>query len=85
MHLIKCLNAKRMTPFPSKKSCRVGKSETLNTDVFCYCRLPDDNDEKMAACDKCNDSEWFHQSCAMIPDEVFAEKEITWLCKRCSS
>ena len=82
MHLIKCLNAKMMTPFPSKKSCRVGKSETLNIDVFCYCRLPDDGDEKMAACDNCH--EWYHQSCARIPDEVFTEKEITWQCKRCS-
>lgn len=80
VHLIECLNAKRMTPFPSKKSCRQRKSEALSFDVFCHCRLPEDV-ERMAACDKCH--EWYHQSCEKIPNEVFTEKEMLWLCNRC--
>ena len=59
-HLIECLESKKMLPFPSQRR-HAGKPQTENISVYCSCRLPETDGEKMAACDRCN--EWYHLSC----------------------
>ena len=80
-HLVKCLESNKMCPFPSRR-CRPGKPHTEHVDVYCSCRLPEDGEEKMAACDKCG--EWYHDSCEKIPIEVFKNSQASWMCSRCS-
>ena len=79
-HLIRCLKSKHMIPFPSR--CRrPGKPHVETISVYCSCRLPESDDEKMAACDKCG--EWYHLSCAKIPPEVFKNSKLPWMCSKC--
>ena len=59
-HFIQCLESKKMLPFPSQRR-HAGKPQTENISVYCSCRLPETDGEKMAACDRCN--EWYHLSC----------------------
>ena len=46
VHLIRCLKSKHMIPFPSR--CRrTGKPHVETISVYCSCRLPESNDEKL--------------------------------------
>ena len=55
-HLLKCLSNECLTPFPST-TCKEVVLKEGSIDVFCTCRLPEVESEKMAQCDSCN--EWF--------------------------
>ena len=79
-HFIRCLKSKHMIPFPSR-CCRPGKPHAETISVYCSCHLPESDDEKMAACDKCG--EWYHLSCAKIPPEVFKNSQLPWMCSKC--
>ena len=50
-HLLKCLEAKHMTPFPTMRQRRIPQSKIVRIEVFCYCRSPNDKKE-MVQCDK---------------------------------
>ena len=53
----------------------------LTIDVFCCCRLPEFvGEERMAACEKCHEWYVYHCSCENVPNEVFNEKDVLWLC-----
>ncbi len=78
-HLIKCLEGQKMTPFPSRFR-RPSHPKIEEVRVYCKCRLPDNGEEDMAACDNCN--EWYHLTCGNIPAEVFSS-ETLWLCHMC--
>ena len=46
VHLIRCLKSKHMIPFPSR--CRrTGKPHVETISVYCSCRLPESDDEKL--------------------------------------
>lgn len=81
-HYEKCLSCEVITSFPSRG--RPMKSRLIDevvVDVYCVCRQPERL--PMACCDRC--TEWFHCSCVSIPDEVFADDRIKWICQECHS
>ncbi|XP_065060557.1 uncharacterized protein LOC135687817 [Rhopilema esculentum] len=61
-HLFKCLEAKRLGPFPLSG---IHKNEHLGSlhvfRVYCICRMPIDNEDIMQTCNVC--SEKFHRYC----------------------
>ena len=69
-HFLECLKSEQMTPFPSKK-IQPGKPKTEYLYVYCYCRMPNDGEERMAECTVCK--EWYHESCENIPQAVFTD------------
>ena len=57
-HLAKCLSDCRLSRFPvidGERKC-----------VFCTCRMPERDGDKMVQCDMCEG--WFHPHCLDIPD-----------------
>ena len=78
-HLLKCLEAKHMTPFPTMRQRRIPQSKIVKVEVFCYCRSPNDKKE-MVQCDKKGCKEWFHLQCIETP--VIQGQR--WYCNNCS-
>ena len=72
-HLVRSLEAERITPFPTtnnedtKQKGVVKKALTLA--VHCICRKRHKRAERMKQCLKCQ--QWFHEKCMSIPKEVF--------------
>ena len=83
-HLVECLQAKKIIPFPSRV-CRPNKPLTISFAVYCICRLTDfeDENDNMARCENCH--QWYHQSCEGIPEIVFKDSSIHWQCTQCIS
>ncbi len=53
-------------------------------DLYCVCRLPEDDGVPMAQCDGCE--MWYHKHCLDIPDDVFdSTDDLPWLCASCNS
>ena len=91
-HLLNCLEANEMKPFPvTKKRYKKCKPSLITQDVYCFCRdiyIESDvakSGNFMANCSSCD--EWYHRKCVKngIPIKVFksemeAEK---WLCPKC--
>lgn len=80
-HLFQCLRSGKFTSFPRaelEKRLRRCKAVTMSFNVFCYCRLPDNEVEKMIKCSQCK--EWYHVSCAKVK---LAKSSPTWLCSKC--
>ncbi len=52
--------------------------------LYCTCRTPEENieDDPMAECVACNN--WYHRSCASIPNKVFEANSVKWKCKACT-
>lgn len=79
-HLQKCLEDKRMQPFPIQKERRLTMvHKVAQIKVHCYCRCPSDG-EKMIACDG-DCGEWFHVKC--VKSAVHRNKK--WFCNNCES
>jgi len=81
-HLAKCLEECQLSRFPvlcERESGGVRHVQEIG--IFCVCRLPEAGD--MAECESCK--EWFHQHCLDIPNEVFSNSRLTWVCKACTS
>ena len=80
-HLLKCLIAKKMSLFPTtSKRVRVCKSEKTLVPIYCHCRLPHCEDDKMVRCVSCR--EWFHFKC----EKIRPSKNLTnanWKCSLC--
>ena len=61
-HLINCLEAQHIEPFPIIRERRIGTANIIPIEVFCYCRNTDDGTPMVRIrCDGCK--EWFHLSC----------------------
>ncbi len=81
-HLEKCFCAGQITEFSHKlKQSNKQKAKLCSVPLHCVCRLPDNNEEKMAECSICK--EWFHKSCLQVPTEVFDDDSCIWSCRRC--
>ena len=80
-HLVECLEAKKMFPFPStykKKSHRFVNEETI--DIYCHWRGQES--ALMIQCDGC--SEWYHMECERsIPQRAVKVKRRAWFCRNC--
>ena len=59
-HLVKCLEEKKMIPFPQIRPKRLGKPLKVNVNIYCYCRMPD-NGSRMVECSGCR--KWYHMNC----------------------
>ena len=71
-------------PFPSCHREKIPASiikRTMVIPVFCYCRLPEEG--SMIECCRC--SEWYHEECERVDQEVWEKEEIDWICTKCSS
>ena len=83
-HLVTSFEKQYLSPFPSfaHKSLRKQVVFTLDVDLHCMCRQPEQL--PMVCCDGCDT--WYHPDCinVRIPDEVFDETgDILWYCPSC--
>ena len=63
-HFRQCLERGEMTPFPSIVAIARKIRSITDINVYCSCRLPDNEEERVVECDHCHD--WFHQSCQQV-------------------
>ena len=63
-HLIHCLSAKKIIPFPLKKEITVHPLKVVKLNVYCLCRMPRNKKDRMVQCEECND--WFHEGCIAV-------------------
>ena len=62
-HFNACMRNGIMTPFPTSATavrCQLA-NKCVEINIYCSCRLPDNEGERMVLCDKC--LIWFHQTC----------------------
>ena len=79
-HLIKALESKKLTPFPStKKYWGVTRRPVERIKVYCICRKPD-NGKKMVSYYRCK--QWFHIKCVKI-SAAETRSKAPWYCKQC--
>ena len=82
-HLYDCLDAGVMKRFPQCPKINnflpIPKSTFFTIPLHCECRMPENFDTLMVACDVCN--EWFHVACVGLNKECIPR---TWLCKICA-
>ena len=79
-HLLQCLEAGFITPFPHHQVDRKKFiSSTEDVDIYCHCREPERG--RMIQCGKC--SEWFHSKC--IPSVHRAQwcRRKSWFSSTC--
>ena len=48
--------------------------EVMN--VFCTCRMPEEDGERMISCDLCK--QWFHEKCITVPEEAWTDASYLW-------
>ena len=82
-HLATCLKNCMLGPFPDCGECRYKKKVYLTKTVklYCMCRLPEEENVPMAKCGVCK--QWFHKHCVNIPDVVFTDSKVPWVCNAC--
>lgn len=84
-HLKCCFEKIQLTRFQlatNSSECRqIRVVEEVTVEVFCICRLPEK--PPMACCESCGT--WYHQGCINIPDDVFSDDDVTWICEICTS
>ena len=78
-HLLKCLDNRAITPFPSTKRRPVKSNRLQVVPVFCFCRQIEKG--HTVECSGCKD--WYHVECVHFPSN-FPKKE-KWYCSNCSS
>ena len=82
-HLATCLENCMLAPFPDRGERRCTKKVNLTKHVklHCVCRLPEEGNVSMAQCGVCK--QWFHKHCVNIPDVVFTDSKVLWVCNAC--
>ena len=82
-HLLKCLKEVQFTRFPVRDNRTPAKAvkSTKVIELYCTCRLPDDEGLEYIQCNRC--AEWFHPHCLDIPEEAVQSEEVIWMCKNC--
>lgn len=81
-HLYECLCRGKMVPFPRASSTEEvlprPSEGLLEIKVYCWCKLPEEYDSVMIACDDCK--EWYHCSCVGIHPSHVPDH---WDCSQC--
>ena len=82
-HLYACLTNKLFTPFPKLSTltneCLPRPVPVLHkVKIFCKCRMPEEYDDLMIACDICK--RWFHARCVNVDGEALPD---LWECCDC--
>ena len=81
-HLYKCLESRKITPFPTKRSKRKAVvHQHIVMEVHCTCRQPEYG--RMISCDCC--LKWFHKGCVKAPKAAWSKMSCTWYCMLCSA
>ena len=88
-HLVECLKATKMSPFPELKvgagDIVLSKRKLYTVELFCSCRMPYEKPKSeadlMAQCGGCK--EWFHQKCEKIALEIFKASGLNFFCSSC--
>ena len=85
-HLHNCFESDNPCPqpFPSSNRQKVPANlikKTKVVPIFCHCRLPEKGN--MIECCQC--SEWYHEICETVDQEVWEQEDINWVCKGCSN
>ena len=83
-HFNSCMRKGIMTPFPTSATAvrRQPANKCVEINIYCSCRLPDNEGERMVLCDRC--LIWYHQTCQNIAKSVFSEREEeVWHCLAC--
>ena len=83
-HYIKCLESRKMTPFPTTDK-RVPMLKSVSkaiVPICCTCRIPDDGNCYVECCYMCH--EWFHPECLKAPAWAINSKR-SWKCHTCKS
>ena len=83
-HFNSCMRKGIMTPFPTSATAvrRQPANKCVEIKIYCSCRLPDNEGERMVLCDRC--LIWYHQTCQNIAKSVFSEREEeVWHCLAC--
>lgn len=82
-HLLSCLEASEISPFPTRQRMRrVAKKLPITSafDIYCICRLPGEG--RMIECEQCR--EWFHKDCVdTIPANWRKKYPVQWFCANC--
>ena len=80
-HLIRCLENREMTLFPTKKfSGKRRPSKVVKLEIYCLCKMPD-TQTLYVICDEC--SREFHPKCVDLDDKI--TDSMNFLCPFCSS
>ena len=81
-HLIRCLANGAMSTFPhtQRKRYSVRKISVVKYGLYCTCRQPESG--QMVQCNVCH--EWYHDECVTIPNKVWMDKKLKWICKQCT-
>ena len=81
-HLIKCLENKEITPFPTTKFSgkRSPVKRTVDVEIFCVCRMPDTR-TLYIFCDECGRE--YHPACVQIEHEI--TDSMVFICPICKS
>ena len=82
-HLAVCLKECCVRQFPvlcNRDYALLGIS-VKSVELHCSCRMPEFDGDCMASCDSY--STRYHKHCMDIPEEVFDDESIQWLCKNC--
>ena len=75
-HLAGCLEDKMMRHFISKKrSIRKLTKKTELLHVYCICRMPEEEGQRMICCNNCK--EWYHDGCVEIPSKAWMDEDFT--------
>ena len=80
-HLLKCLKAGRLEPFPRNgEESATKRLKTEEVVVFCTCRLPGHYDMNLVLCMKCR--RWCHYKCHGLTQKPLERR---WLCTICKT
>ena len=82
-HLATCIANNRMPCFPSTEVRAEKPVKKEHVKLYCKCRLPYDEVEKMAQCVECKKR--YRQSCENIPQSIFKDRKAIWKCSTCVS
>ena len=82
-HLAGCLEDQMMRHFPAKRrSIQKMLKKTEMMSVYCVCRMPEVQGERMIYCDSCE--ELYHDKCVCIPQEAWTNEDFVWNCSHCT-
>ena len=71
-HFAGCLEDKLIRHFPAKKrNLRKATKRVEVMNVYCTCRMPEEDGERMISYDSCK--QWFHEKCITVPEEAWTD------------